>query len=293
MFIADLHLHSNFSDGSLAIPEIVDLYGARGFGAIAITDHLCESRTVLGKAAVYMNRSLTPAVFPLYMEILKSEAMRAWKQYKMVLIPGIEVTKSRRVANHHSARVLGLGIKEFVSADARIKDICTAIRAQGAIAVAGSTKRLWDRRNELRDSFDAWETTDGRKLMTDVMKSEFPKLATSGLHKPKHLNSWKTVFKCDRDPQAILHAIKTQDIAFTYYDEATNDIFEFVNVRDLGINGLNHPDRYRLDVGSLSLRSIKALRKKRAHHQTAGLDLEAAQRRRERDERESRELFPN
>ena len=47
MFLADLHVHSNFSDGALSIPELVDLYGLQGFGAIAITDHICESNTFL------------------------------------------------------------------------------------------------------------------------------------------------------------------------------------------------------------------------------------------------------
>ena len=49
--LADFHVHSTFSDGKLSIPEVVDLFGSRGFGAIAITDHLCEERTLIGKAA--------------------------------------------------------------------------------------------------------------------------------------------------------------------------------------------------------------------------------------------------
>ncbi len=44
MILGDFHIHSNFSDGRFSIPEIVDLFGGRGFGAIAITDHLCEER---------------------------------------------------------------------------------------------------------------------------------------------------------------------------------------------------------------------------------------------------------
>ena len=39
-FLGDLHMHSTFSDGKLTIPELVDLFGSRGFGVIAITDHL-------------------------------------------------------------------------------------------------------------------------------------------------------------------------------------------------------------------------------------------------------------
>lgn len=43
--LADFHMHSNLSDGSLPIRQLVDLYGGMGFGAIAITDHLCEQKT--------------------------------------------------------------------------------------------------------------------------------------------------------------------------------------------------------------------------------------------------------
>src|SRR6476620_10831518 len=99
MILADLHMHSTFSDGKLTIPELVDLYGARGFGAIAITDHLCESSTLIGRAAHYLDRTLTPATFPLYLEILKSESLRAWDRYRMVVIPGFELTKNS-VSNH-------------------------------------------------------------------------------------------------------------------------------------------------------------------------------------------------
>src|SRR5580698_10136535 len=104
MFLADLHIQSSFSDGKLTIPELVNFYGRRGFGAIAVTDHLCESQTWLGKAAGYLRRTLTDATFPLYREILRSEAERAWRMYRMVVIPGYELTKNS-VSNHRSAHV--------------------------------------------------------------------------------------------------------------------------------------------------------------------------------------------
>ena len=36
MFLADFHVHTTWSDGKLSIAEVVDLFGKRGFGAIAI-----------------------------------------------------------------------------------------------------------------------------------------------------------------------------------------------------------------------------------------------------------------
>src|SRR3954466_12147207 len=93
-FLGDFHVHSDFSDGKLTIPELIDLYGQRGFGVIAITDHLCETDTVMGKAALAIGHTLTPATYPLYLAILESEAERAWDQYQMVVLPGFELSKN-------------------------------------------------------------------------------------------------------------------------------------------------------------------------------------------------------
>ena len=74
--------------------ELVDLYGKRGFGAIAITDHLCETRTFLGIASRYLSCSLTEKSFDSYISQVKEEAERAWDKYRMLVIPGMEITKN-------------------------------------------------------------------------------------------------------------------------------------------------------------------------------------------------------
>lgn len=228
MYLADLHTHSTFSDGKLSIPELVDFYGVRGFGALAITDHLCEEETVIGKAARYLGRTLTPATFPLYIEILRSEAERAWQRYRMVLIPGVELTKNS-VLNHRSAHILGLGVTNFISSDQDAVLLARAIRAQGALAVAAhpvhtrkaekQTYHLWDRREELRHEFDAWEVASGPHLFDEVLRSDLPKIATSDLHRVEQINAWKTVFECERHPEAIFEAIRRQELSFKFYME--------------------------------------------------------------------------
>jgi PHP family Zn ribbon phosphoesterase len=206
--LADLHIHSTFSDGALAIPEIVDLYGRNGFGAIAITDHLCEGETVLGKAAGYLNRTLTPATFPLYREILRTEAERARKEYGMLLVPGFELTKNS-VRNSRSAHIVALGVEEWISADGPIEggveEICDAIHAQGGLAIAAhpvSTRRLekqtyhlWDRREILSEYFDAWEVASGKTIFEEVLSSGLPMIASSDMHRASQFESWKTVFR--------------------------------------------------------------------------------------------------
>ena len=228
MFLADLHVHSTFSDGRMTIPELVDFYGARGFGCIAVTDHLCEKRTVMGLAARYMNWTLTEDTFADYFSLIKREAERAWSKYRLVVIPGFELTKNS-FANHRSAHILGLGIEHFVAADGDVVDLARAIRGQGALAVAAhpvptgkaeiQTLHLWSRREELRAEFDAWEVASGRELFPAVARSGLPLLATSDLHVARDVNGYKTVFRCERRAEAILDAIRAQDLEFKFYQD--------------------------------------------------------------------------
>lgn len=232
MFLADLHMHSTFSDGKLAIPELVDFYGSRGFGAIAITDHLCEGKSLLGKAANYLRRTLTEATFPIYREILRSEAERARERYGMVVIPGFELTRNS-MSNHRSAHILALGADRFVDADRDPLELARAVRSAGALAIAAhpvSTRRLekqtyhlWDRREELAGEFDAWEVASGPHLFHEVLETRLPKLATSDLHAPWQITSWKTVFECERHPEAILDAIRGQRVTFRFYQDPAHE----------------------------------------------------------------------
>lgn len=228
MFLADLHVHSRYSDGRLTIAELVDFYGVRGFGAISVTDHICEAATVMGLAAKYMNITLTKASFANYMDDLCEQAERAWKTYRMLVLPGFEITKNS-FFNHRSAHILGIGIREFLPAGGDARDIARTIRAQGGVAVAAhpvptgkaeiQTLHLWNRREELREEFDAWEVASGTELFSAVEESDLPKLATSDFHTPKNITGWKTAFFCERHPEAMLQAIRSQNIEFRFFAE--------------------------------------------------------------------------
>jgi hypothetical protein len=253
MFLADFHIHSTFSDGKLPIPSLIDLYGSRGFGAIAITDHLCEEDSIVGKAARYIGHSLTRASFPIYLEILKSEAARAWDQYRMIVIPGVELSKNS-INNHRSAHVLGLGISEFIRADADVADLVMSIKRQGALAIAAhpvSTRKLekqtfelWNRKEELAPLFDAWEVASGPYLFDEVMRAKLPKVASSDLHHPRQLSSWKTVFDCERHQDAIFRAICDQELSFRFYKGGSdNDLFSCIRSGNLGSGYFHDPLR--------------------------------------------------
>ncbi|MBY0369780.1 PHP domain-containing protein [bacterium] len=230
MFLADFHVHSNFSDGKLSIPEVVDLYGRHGFGAIAITDHLCESQGVIGITSAYLGCSLTPATYPLYLEIIASEAERAWEKYRMVVLPGYELTKNM-LSNHRSAHIVAIGTTQYLEADGEVIDLVRSIRAQGGISIAAhpvwtrkiekQTYYLWDNRFELQNEFDAWEVASGPFIFDEVAKTKLPKIANSDLHLPRHLTAWKNELSCERHPEAILEAIRKQQMDFRFFNAQT------------------------------------------------------------------------
>ncbi len=227
MFLGDFHLHSTFSDGELTIPQLVDLMGQSGVGAIAITDHLCEEKTFLGKAARFLDKTLTRKTFPNYMELLKSEKERAWQQYRMVVIPGVEITKNS-FSHNDSAHILALGIHDYIHPDKPLRTILMDIKAQGGLAIAAhpvntgrpehQTHLLWNQQEELGSLIDLWEVASGPRLFQQVLKSPLKKIANSDLHRPEQIRSWKTQFQCEKHPEAIRDALLSQNIEFKYFE---------------------------------------------------------------------------
>lgn len=227
MFLGDFHLHSTFSDGELSIPQLVDLMGQNNVGAIAITDHLCEEKTFLGKAARWLDKTLTRKTFPAYMELLQSERERAWRQYRMLVIPGVEITKNS-FSHNDSAHVLALDIHKFINPDKPLREILADIKAQGGLAIAAhpvftgksehQTRLLWNQRDELDSHIDLWEVSSGPRLFPEVQKSKLRKIANSDLHRAEQIRSWKTLFTCEKHPDAIKDALLKQEIDFKYFE---------------------------------------------------------------------------
>lgn len=219
----DLHIHSQFSDGKLSVAEIIDLYGQRGFGAIAITDHLCERNGVVGKVSHGLNYSLSKEKFPLYIETLRREKERAWEQYQMLLIPGYEITKNS-FANHRSAHILILGIETFIDPEWTVDEILKTAKSLGALTIAAhpfytgdfefQTFHLWSRREQLKDLIDAWEVNYRKKICQEVLTSGLPLIANSDFHHSGHFNSWKTKIYSETSTQSVFESIRNQKMDF-------------------------------------------------------------------------------
>lgn len=219
----DLHIHSQFSDGKLTVPEIVDLYGQHGFGAIAITDHLCEKNGVVGRVSHGLSYSLTEEIFPYYMETLKNEADRAMRQYGMLVIPGYEITKNS-FSNHRSAHILVIGSQEYINPNQSVDEILEHAKSLKALTVAAhpfytgdfefQTFHLWSRREKLKHFIDAWEVNYRKKICADVLNSGLPLIASSDFHHQAHFSSWKTKIWAELNMTSIFDSIRNQQLDF-------------------------------------------------------------------------------
>jgi len=115
MLLADLHIHTTWSDGRISIEEVIDLFGRSGHDVIAITDHIVNSDNVVGKVTHRFGLTLTRENFGAYRAAVEAAARRAWDEYRMIVIAGAELTQNR-IRRRSSAHVLALDIRDFISA---------------------------------------------------------------------------------------------------------------------------------------------------------------------------------
>ena len=233
--LCDFHVHTTWSDGRLSVREVVDLYGSTGqFDVIAITDHILMRRDILaraGRLAALGRRSFSVSEerFEAYLEDIAVEARRARRLYDLLVIPGAEITQNH-LRSRKNSHIVGLNISEYVSADQPADDILRAIRRQGGLSIAchphhRTTRRveigtcyLWDHRKRLVDLVDVWEAANRDDLFSVTSLKHYPYVANSDFHKAKHLYSWKTLVRCDKEWSAIARTLRANvDVAVMLY----------------------------------------------------------------------------
>jgi predicted metal-dependent phosphoesterase TrpH len=233
--LCDFHVHTLWSDGKLSVAEVVDLYGSTGrFDAIAITDHILMKKDLLaraGRLATLGRRAfgVREQDFSAYLDDIGEQAERAMRQYGLLVVPGAEITQNR-LRGRKNSHIIALDIKQYVSADQRADEILREIRRQGALSIAChphhratrrleiSTCYLWDHREELSDLVDIWEAANRDDLFSVTSLKHYPYVANSDFHKPRHLYSWKTLVRSDKNWPAIRQALRANvDIALTLF----------------------------------------------------------------------------
>jgi predicted metal-dependent phosphoesterase TrpH len=228
MLLCDFHIHSNYSDGTLTVPEIVDFYGQRGFDCICITDHLGDPRRLIGKLSKLLRLTLGPEQLEEYFDVIERERRRAWRKYGMLLMAGIEFNKDG-FTKKTSAHLLGVDLKRPINPAMDLPETIAEIHAHGGLAVAShphimksewgkNTLFLWENQDVYAPLIDAWEIANRNNIFTPIGLKRLSFLANSDFHKPKHIYSWKTLLNCEKDALAIKDCIrKNEQVAITLY----------------------------------------------------------------------------
>src|SRR5664280_937775 len=90
--LCELHAHTTWSDGSLSLRELVDLYGIHGFDVLCVSDHVVRRddpwTPAFGENAAFVNESN----FDRYLAEIESENDRALARHGLLVLPGLELT---------------------------------------------------------------------------------------------------------------------------------------------------------------------------------------------------------
>lgn len=196
--LIDLHIHSNFSDGKLSIAEIVDLYGSKGFSAIAITDHLADSKTLTGFVTHKLKLSLNADNMADYLQELHTQSRRAWQQYNMLLISGVEITLNSW-SRQNGAHLVFLNVDKYIDPNKPVLDLLKENQQYFSIAAHPlwqeayefKTTYLWDQRHQISPYVNAWECATAQKFSKEVYQSGYAYVSSSDFHGPTRFESWK------------------------------------------------------------------------------------------------------
>lgn len=226
--LCDFHIHTNYSDGRLALPDVIDFYGRRGFDCICVTDHIADPQRLIGRFSELLNFTVAWDQLDEYFDMLEREKQRAWRKYEMLVMTGLEFNKeglTRKTSGH----LLGLDLKAPISPSLSFVEIIAQLHSQGGLAVAAhphvmksewgkNTLFLWENQEIFSAIIDAWEIANRNNIFTPIGLKRMAFLANSDFHKPKHIYSWKTLLYCEKETEAIKECVRRNEhVAITLY----------------------------------------------------------------------------
>jgi predicted metal-dependent phosphoesterase TrpH len=212
--LCELHAHTTWSDGSLTLRELCDLYGRRGFDVLAVTDHAPRDA-----------RHVHAGVFAAYLESIEAEARRARELYDLLVIPGLELTYDDPDPLR-AAHVVAIGLRHYVGLDDGLELALASARAHGAALVAahpyspdqleGATRctAAFAAREDLASLVDRFELFNRHTLFGWVARVGHPAVASGDFHRPEHLSTWKTLLPCAKSEAAVVDYLRSSRPAF-------------------------------------------------------------------------------
>jgi 3',5'-nucleoside bisphosphate phosphatase len=212
--LCELHAHTTWSDGAFGLSEVVDLYGRRGFDVLAITDH-----------ATREEREIHALNYEAYLAAVEDEAERAWREYRLLVLPGLELTYDDADPTE-AAHAVALGLRSYVPVAEGVETMLRAARAHGAALVAAhpySPEHLsgamrgtaaFAARPELAAFVDRFELFNRDTLFDWVAAAGLPGIANGDFHRIDHLGGWKTLIPSARSEDAVVDYLRSRRPAY-------------------------------------------------------------------------------
>ncbi len=229
--MADLHIHSTFSDGKMTVQEILKIYGEKGFHVIAITDHLFDTQSPRSLQIHEEGKSIKDV--KAYFQGIEELSLWAKETFDLMVIPGLEVCNLTE--DYH---ILGIDLKEAINPNQSAEGVIEEIHRQGGIAIAShpplklsyflqgdrtSLERhplhLWKYRERYANKIDAWEIANREDIFGEVSLEHFPYVANSDFHDRHHLTSWKSLIFAEKERESIKKAILEKKVALFFFSE--------------------------------------------------------------------------
>jgi predicted metal-dependent phosphoesterase TrpH len=214
--LCELHAHTTWSDGSLSVRELVDLYGGAGFDVLVVTDHVVRP----GETQV---ASLRAGTYDGYLDELEAEGERALACYGLLVVPGLELTyddPDPRLGAH----VLALGVRRFIGLERGLEPALADAADAGAALVAAhpytlaavetshrTTARFAEEPDWAAQVVHRFELCNRHDFFEWVARERLPAVANGDFHRPEHLATWKTVLPAERTEAAVLAYLRSRD----------------------------------------------------------------------------------
>jgi predicted metal-dependent phosphoesterase TrpH len=217
--LCELHAHTRWSDGTLTLAELVDLYGSNGFDVLVVSDHVIRSDDPW-PAENPDGSWICESNFTAYLEAVQAEAERARATYDLLVIPGVELTYNDPepdLAGH----AVAVGLRTFVSVDGGLAEAMSEARASDAAIIAAhphspdhglsdrATRRIFREWRVLGGLIDRFELFNQREVFSWVANAGLPSLASGDFHRAEHLSSWKTLIPCEKREAEVVSYLRT------------------------------------------------------------------------------------
>jgi len=215
LLLCELHAHSRWSDGSLSIAGLVDLYAAAGFDVLCVTDHVVRGPGMVDGPS-----------YGAYLGDITREAARARSLYDMLVIPGLELTWDDPDPNQ-AAHAVAIGVERFIGLHRGLEAALDLARSSGAAIVAahphdwqqldpmpGRTTRRWSHDQGLRAYAHRFELINRHQVFGWVSAAGLPVVASGDSHLPQHLETWKTLIPAARNARAVVDFLRSPRPAY-------------------------------------------------------------------------------